>query len=134
MLKRIMGYLRNNRGQGLVEMGLIMPVFLLLALGIMEFSLIIHQYTIVNQTAREGARSAALGGSDATVFATVKDAVPTAIVSKDKLQIVISPAARTRGEAVTVTVKHPLQPITPLIGAFFTQIPNVEGSATMRVE
>jgi Flp pilus assembly protein TadG len=47
---------RNERGQDLIEYALIAPIFFLLFLGIIEFSLIVWRYDTIANVAREGAR------------------------------------------------------------------------------
>jgi Flp pilus assembly protein TadG len=47
---------RNERGQDLIEYALIAPIFFLLFLGIIEFSLIVWTYDTLASVAREGAR------------------------------------------------------------------------------
>lgn len=126
-------YMKNNRGQALVEFALILPVLLLLVVGVMEFGLIINQYMVVAEAAREGARSAALGDSNAIVTTVVKTAASP--IDTSQLTIAISPnTTRVRGSGVTVTVTKPVQAITNLINPFFPAGFAVQGTATMRVE
>lgn len=126
-------YIRNNRGQALVEFALIVPVLLMLVLGIMEFSMVIHQYMVVAGASREGARAAALGGSNAAIEAAVQNAATG--LDSTKLTVTPSPTpTRTQGDPVTVTVTYPFKPITPLIGAFFSEDYRVKGITVMRVE
>lgn len=132
-MPRLTCYTKNNRGQALVEFALILPVLMLLVVGVMEFGLIINQYMVVAEAAREGARSAALGGSDAAVTTVVKTAASQIDVSK--LTVTISPTTtRVRGNGVTVTVKKPVKAITKLMSPFFPTGFAVQGVATMRVE
>lgn len=132
MLK-MTAYIKNNRGQALVEFALILPVLMLLIVGVMEFGLIINQYMVVTQAAREGARSAALGGSNATVTTTVKTAASQ--IDTSQIIVTISPSTtRVRGSGVTVTVQKPIKTITKLINPFFPTGFTVQGMATMRVE
>lgn len=133
MVPGIRKYLRNNRGQALVEFALIVPVLLLLVLGIMEFSMVIHQYMVVAGASREGARAAALGDSNDAVEAAVQNAA----TGLDSTKLIVTPVpspTRTQGEAVTVTVTYPFKPITPLIGAFFSEDYRIKGVTVMRVE
>lgn len=132
-MRQLSQYIKNNRGQAIVEFALVIPWLLLLVVGILEFGLILNQYMVVAEAAREGARSAALGGDDATVVNVVKAAVPTPTMDRTKVQVAISPSTRIRGSAVTVTVTYPLKTITQMMSVFFTD-PNVSGSATMRME
>lgn len=127
------GYIKNNRGQALVEFALMLPILLLLVVGVMEFGLIINQYMVVAEAAREGARSAALGGSNATVTTVVRAAASQ--IDGSQLTITIAPSTvRVRGSGVTVTVQKPVQAITKLVTPFFPVDFTVQGTATMRVE
>ena len=96
--------LKQKRGQAIVEFALVLPVFILILVGIMEFGLVFHQYLVVTSASREGARVAALGGTDAEVSAVVTAAVGN--INKGLLTTAVSPADRTRGAAVTVTVTN----------------------------
>lgn len=126
-------YIKNNRGQALVEFALIIPVLLLLVVGVMEFGLVINQYMVMAEAAREGARSAALGGSNDTVTTVVKTAASS--IDTSQLTISISPTTtRIRGNGVTVIVKKPVKSITTMMSPFFPAGFMVQGSATMRVE
>lgn len=126
-------FLKNTRGQALVEFTLVLPVLLLIMAGTMEFGRVFHQYLVVTAAAREGARSAAVGSNDTTVNAVVKEAAVS--IDKGNLQIVISPDVRVRGNSVTVSVSNTVQIFTPIISSFFPQNPYaVNGTAVMRVE
>lgn len=125
-------YVKNDRGQTLVEFALILPVLLLLVIGMMDFGLIINQHMIMAEAAREGARSAALGGSNGTVITVVKTAASQ--IDTNQLTVTIVPAdTRIRGDSVTVRVTNPAR-ITQLVRPFFPDGFVVQGSATMRVE
>jgi Flp pilus assembly protein TadG len=50
--------LNRNKGQGLVEMALVLPIFLLLVMGIVDFGMGMRAYVTVNNSSREGARFA----------------------------------------------------------------------------
>lgn len=125
-------YIKNNRGQTLVEFALILPVLLLLLVGTMDVGLLINQHMILSEAAREGARSAALGGSNDIV----RDVVRTAARQMDTSQLVvtITPSdTRVRGESVTVSITNPVNRndlLKDLIPEGFA----AQGSATMRVE
>jgi hypothetical protein len=57
----------RRRGQGLAEFALIVPVFLLLALALVDFARGIYVYSVISDAAREGARYAMVHGSQAAV-------------------------------------------------------------------
>lgn len=54
-----LGHRRGERGQGIVEFALILPVFLMLLLGILEFGQAFNHHLSLEYATREGARSGA---------------------------------------------------------------------------
>lgn len=66
MMIRIRRMVRNNRGQSLVEVALLLPVVLLMLGGIIDFGRLYNEQLIVTAAAREGARVAAVGGDGKT--------------------------------------------------------------------
>lgn len=125
--------LQKKRGQAIVEFALILPIFILILVGIMEFGLLFHQYLVVTSASREGARTAALGGTDAETVAIVNAAA--ASVNAGQLTTVVSPQVRVRGQSVSVRVTNPVKIRAPLISQIFPQNPfPVSGTTVMRVE
>ena len=117
----------------MVEFTLILPVLLLLLVAIMELGLVINQYMVLAEAAREGARSAALGGTDVIVTSVTKTAASQ--IDKGQLTVTISPpTTRIRGNGVTVTVEAPVQAMTKFMSPFFPPGFTMQGVATMRVE
>ena len=53
----------RHRGQALAEFALVIPLFLLLALALVDFARGIFIYSVISDAAREGARYAAVHGS-----------------------------------------------------------------------
>jgi len=51
----------GRRGAALVEFAIVLPLLMTLLLGIMEFGMIMHDYIMLAQGTREGARTAAIG-------------------------------------------------------------------------
>lgn len=112
---------------------MVLPIFILLVMGIMEFGLLFHEYLVVTAASREGARAAAVGGTDAEVTTVAKNAASS--VNKGKLSASVTPATRLKGTSVTVTVSNPVKINTPLISAMFPVNPIlVSGSTVMRME
>lgn len=63
--------LRSEAGAELVEFALVLPLLLLVLGGIVDFGILMQRQQIVTNAAREGARLAAVGYSDADVLARV---------------------------------------------------------------
>ena len=63
----------RSRGQSLVETAIVLPIVLLLVMGIIDFGLLFNNYIVISNASREGARKAALGGTDIEVVQTVQN-------------------------------------------------------------
>ena len=108
-----------SRGQSLVELALILPVFLLLVMGVIDFGRVFNSYEAIANAAREGARycalNAHLGGSpgSATTSRVTGELNGTGISAT-----VESPACDTSvtvGNPVTVVVDTTFTPITGIV-------------------
>jgi len=66
---------RVDRGASLVEVGLILPVLILLSIGLAEIGFLVVDYLTVTNAAREGART----GAAAADFPTADDLILQAI-------------------------------------------------------
>lgn len=72
----------NRRGAAMVEMALVLPLFVMLVLGIIEFGRAMMIANLVTNAAREGARMAVLDGStNADVTSTIRTFLRSAISS-----------------------------------------------------
>ena len=74
MTKRFRG--REDRGQALVELALVLTILLTLLLGIIEVGRIGHAYLVVLHASREGARLGAIGQDDNAIRAGSKQRRP----------------------------------------------------------
>lgn len=105
------GHAGGQRGQGLVEFALVLPILLLLVLGMIEFGFAFDHHLTLHYATREGARTgAALGNGDGppgcnTVDAQIVAAVQralfasgTPVVATNVSQIRIYKATTSGGE------------------------------------
>lgn len=148
----------GRRGAALVEFVIVVPLLMLLLLGIMEFGVIMHDYIMLNQAAREGARTSCLptGSTVETVKARVLQAAALPNLRPDMIQITrfdpntggwVSVSDKPNGSAndappdsiVRVAINnYPHQMVT---GNFFSFLPgytngvmNLSAKLTMRHE
>lgn len=121
--------IRNQKGQALVEMALVLPILLMLVFGIIEFGRIFNAYIVVSNASREGARYAAVGRSLTDIETDINNLTST-------LGTVTILVDDSDDESVKVTVKHPLPLITPIIGPMISGSNHldIESSTVMRVE
>lgn len=128
MFLKIIKYVRNLRGQSMVEFALVAPIFLLLVFGVIDFGQLFNRMITVNQASREAARVAAVSGDVAKAKNAAKN-------YGNDLTCTISPSSLVSGSNVTVTVSSSVTISTPLISALFSSNPvDVTGQSVMQVE
>ena len=99
-------YGHSQRGQGLVEFAMLVPVFLLLLLGMLEFGLVFDQRLTLQYATREGARVGAALGNDGgsgvcnAATTTVDDQIVAAVQ-----RVILSPGSRVEPVAGTTQVQ-----------------------------
>lgn len=130
-LRHLTGSWTGGRGQSTLEFALVLPVFLLLVAGILDFGRGVASHALVSNAAREGAR--------AGIFAQTTDADIVAAANSQALflgnipsgSITISPAyPRSSGDTVSVTVVYLFRPAThAMVGVG----PTITMSATSRM-
>lgn len=126
--------LRNEHGQALVEMALVLPVFLLLLFFVLEMGRVGYAYITVSNAAREGGRVATIGGTDLKINSSIEDAATS--LDPINLTIIITPpeAGRRSGQEVKIEVTYPVQLIIPLINNVIPNPVVVSSSIIMRLE
>jgi Flp pilus assembly protein TadG len=107
------GHKARDRGSVAVEFALVVPVLLLIVFGIIDFGRALNAQIALTGAAREGARLAALGYSNAAVRARVAAAAP------DLSGLIVTvPATCPRGAGpaadAQVDVSYPFTFITPI--------------------
>lgn len=125
---------RNERGQALVEISLIMPILLLLLFGIIDFGRIFHAYLLVTNAVREGARIGVVGAADTVICQTVKDSAVGLDAASINPNVAPAEGSRVRGAELSVSVDYPVSVYTPIISSIIGASFTVHASSTMRVE
>jgi Flp pilus assembly protein TadG len=92
--ERVMGRRDSERGQAVVELALVLPLFLMLLLGIVQFGTVFRDYVALTDATRVGARQAAVSRSIQPESARV----PTIVARTEKAAVNLS---KTR---MTITV------------------------------
>jgi Flp pilus assembly protein TadG len=124
---------KTRIGAAAVEFAIVVPIFLLLVFGIIEFGrAIMVQQILVNAT-REGARQAVLdGATSAGVVDTVSDYLQGASIDIAQNNISVSPDPTGVGsrEQITVSVSVPFSEVSWMPPFIYDG--NLQASATMR--
>ncbi|MGI5818072.1 MAG: TadE/TadG family type IV pilus assembly protein [Armatimonadota bacterium] len=122
----------RRRGATTVELAMVAPLLIFLLFGIIEFGLMVKNLVGINQAAREGARSASVGATPATLETRVRGAAPT--INADDLSIACdfrsfdqsagtwsawqtlgvdgSENSAGRGDQIRVSIQYPHQLVT----------------------
>lgn len=141
--------LRNEKGASAVEFAIILPLFLVLVFGIIEFSVILYNKAVLTNASREGARFGVLW--DPTVHAdteirtrvnnflssglTLINLGGTSPVPLPDSDIIILPSARVSEDPITVSVTY--QYDFMFLPNFLPGLPqtlSLNGTTTMRME
>lgn len=125
---------RDNRGQSLVEMALVLPLLIIILFGIIEFGRVFHSYLVITHASREGARVGVVGQSNAEIEQRIHNA---ATLDLDKLTITITPStqeARTPGVPLIISVNYQVDLFTPILAGILPNSVNLQAQTTMRME
>lgn len=127
-----MRIIKNEKGQGLVEFALILPVLILILMAIIEFGFMFNSYLSLSNGVREAGRSAALGSNNAAVEVKLKDA--SGSLNPDNLSIIVTPSSRKRGDQITIVATYNYEFITPIIGGIFSSGVTLTSEIKVRME
>jgi Flp pilus assembly protein TadG len=126
---------QNRRGVAAVEFALVVPIFLLLVFGIIEFGRVIMVQQVLVNASREGARRAVLETATAdSVTKTVSEYLKAASVKVDKGDISVSPdpSSVTNHRPITVSVSVNFSDVSWMPPFLYQG--NLEAATTMRSE
>jgi Flp pilus assembly protein TadG len=136
MAGRLNRHLRGRqRGDAIVEFILVVPILLLILFGIMELGRVLDAWIIVQNAAREGARSGALAspasGAGTAAQAAANAYLSTAFSSRTDVDgEVINPAV-VSSDAVSLTVEADIHIYTPFMQAILASSVPVRATAVM---
>ena len=123
---------RNDKGQSMVEMAIILPVLLLILFAIFEFGRILGAYMLIHDLARDGVRYGVVGMSDQSIKDHIMEHDSFLNINSDDINI--TPSIRTLGSALTVGIDYEIEIITPIISSIVPNPINLRAEYVMRVE
>ena len=120
-IRRVLSREPRDQGQALVEFALVVPIFLLLLLGIVEFARAWNVYEVLTDAGREGARRAVVDNpttTEADVQAVIQQAGARAGMNIEVGDITITGFRGGQGTPATVRIEyeHELKWVGPLLG------------------
>lgn len=104
--------IKNEHGSVMVEFALVSALLVLLLAGIIQFGLVFNTFLILEDAARNAARTAAIATlSDDQIKSNIINSISPIVLDLSNIQI--EPAIRTRGQMLTVTIIYQYQiPVT----------------------
>jgi Flp pilus assembly protein TadG len=137
----VIGKLKNKKGQGLVEMALILPI-LILCLGIIiTAGQLLFAKMTVQMAAFEGGRSAVVQTNRSTAKTVANEKAKAVTKNGIGLENITysfdAPSSWKKGDTLTYTVTARIKTLFPLIGVdgkLFSNNPTVSGKVVVMVE
>ncbi len=127
-------WLRDDHGQALVEMALVLSILLLLLTGIVEFGRVLSAQLVVSHASREGARLGVVGATDDLIEQRARNAAGTLDAAKMGIKVSPLPHERIRGTELKVEVEYSVDIVMPFMDKILPNPYKVRGATTMRVE
>lgn len=130
---------RREDGQAMVEFALILPIFLLILCGIIDFGWLFYNQLSLNNACREGARYAVVNtAEDANTQAIINhiENTTTTVFANDGIDIEVfysSPADPTSGD-ITVKLEADISFFTPVLSTVLGKEKTITSTVIMKVE
>lgn len=115
-----MKFLKNEKGQSMVEFALVLPILVWLVFGLIDFGWLFFNRLAIENGAREGARYAAVNAADCTDLEVLKGEIRGQVASLVSTSYDVEVTPSTDGRYITVTVTSNVPVLTPVIGAFYS--------------
>lgn len=126
---------KYESGQAMVEFALILPIFIAILFGILEFGVYFSLSLSVTSAAREGAREGIVCASDKDFASRVKSKVKNSAPNLDpsNLNISVSKTGSSGNQDVVVTVDYVSATLTPLGKLIWGSQYHIISSCTMKI-
>lgn len=126
--------IKNERGQAMVELALVLPLLLLILAGIFDIGRVIYTTMNLNEVTEQTVRLGGLGQSDSAMTQYAVDHVNVKDPSLLEVDITPTDGNRVSGGYVKVTLKYPITFVTPIISQLFSNPIMLAANSTIRVE
>ena len=139
MKKRLRKKGKGEDGQAMVEFALILPIFLLILCGIIDFGWLFYNQLSLNNACREGARYAVVntaeGNGTQAIINHIENATTT-VFANDGVRIDVeytTPSDPTAGD-VTVSMEADISFFTPVLSTVLGSERTITSTVVMKVE
>lgn len=126
---------QHESGQAMVEFTLILPLFILLLFGLVDFGCYFTHSLSVTSAAREGARAGVIYAYDADFFTKVKTKVTDSAPDLDPAYLVttVTKTGASGKEDVVVSLDYTAKSLTPVGMMLWGPEYHVKSSCTMKI-
>ncbi len=132
--RKLVSFVRRNRGQAVIEFALVLPLLLVILFGIVEFARAWMTMSVLTSAAREGARLAAVTAPDVSAVTTRVNEVCNSAGLTVKGVTVTAPDSEDPTRRLSVTVETDFTVLLGrLLGTFNGTIP-LRATSVMRHE
>jgi Flp pilus assembly protein TadG len=126
---------KRRRGAAAVEFAIVLPVFVILVFGMIEYGRMVMVQQVITNASREGARKAVLdGATTSSVQSAVTSYLTSAKISGGSATVSPNPTSAAAGDPVTVTVSIPFSAVSWLPSPMYLGGKTLSASTTMRRE
>ena len=139
MKNRVRKKFRGEDGQAMVEFALILPIFLLILCGIIDFGWLFYNQLSLNNACREGARYAVVntaeGNGTQAIINHIENATTT-VFANDGVRVDVeytTPSDPTAGD-VTVSMEADISFFTPVLSTVLGEEKTITSTVVMKVE
>jgi Flp pilus assembly protein TadG len=126
---------KRRRGAAAVEFAVVLPVFVILVFGMIEYGRMVMVQQVITNASREGARGAVLdGATTSSVQTAVTNYLTSAKVNGGSTAVSPDPTTAASGDPITVTVSIPFSAVSWLPSPMYLGGKTLSASTTMRRE
>lgn len=130
---------KGEDGQAMVEFALILPIFLLILCGIIDFGWLFYNQLSLNNACREGARYAVVNTADNADTQAIINHIENSeihVFANDGVDITVtysSPGDPTAGD-ITVNMSADISFFTPVLSTIMGKEKTITSTVVMKVE
>ncbi len=133
-MQRFRRLFKNEAGQSIVEAAFVIPLFILILCGILDFGWIFSNQLMINNSSREGARYAVVHADDVDLKSLVTSRVLSTSGIMDTTNLTVD-VQFVGSDDIKVTVTNKIKVLTPIAGVFVAgQEIELESACVMRFE
>jgi Flp pilus assembly protein TadG len=126
---------KGRRGAAAVEFAVVLPIFIILVFGMIEYGRMVMVQQVITNASREGARRAVLdGATTSAVQSSVTTYLTNAQISGGSATVSPDPSTANSGDPITVTVNIPFSSVSWLPSPMYLGGKTLSASTTMRRE